>query len=90
MRIFKKIVMLPLVVLMTIIEWILGMTIKIASSVGSLLLFLLFACIIYSATTQRWTNVFIAIAIGISVLIILFIAVAFDETIIAFLNKLKG
>ena len=90
MRIFKKIVMLPLVVLITIIEWILGMTIKIASSVGSLLLFLLFACIIYSAITQRWTNLFIAIAIGISVLIILFIAVAFDETIIIFLNKLKG
>lgn len=90
MRIFKKIVMLPLVVLITIIEWILGMTIKITSSVGSLLFLLLFACIIHSIITQRWTNLLIALAIGISVLIILFIAVAFDETIKRFLNKLRA
>ena len=89
MRIFKKIMMLPLVVLITIIEWILGMTIKITSSVGSLLFLLLFACIIHSIITQRWTNLLIALAIGISVLIILFIAVAFDETIKRFLNKLR-
>ena len=81
MRIIKKIIIMPIVVLFKIIEWFLSLTIKVSASVCSLLLIILVACVIHSIIMQRWSNLFIAIGVGICILVGMFVAVAVDETI---------
>lgn len=90
MRIIKKIIIMPIVALFKIIEWFLSLTIKVSASVCSLLLIILVACVIHSIIMQRWSNLFIAIGVGICILVGMFVAVAVDEIIKIFIAKTRA
>ena len=77
----RRLIIIPIKIILAVIDCFLNVSINVAAFVGSILLMVLIICIVHSIMICRWTNLFIAIAMSLGILLLLFLAVVVHETI---------
>ena len=81
LRILLKIILAPVSLVLLVAKGVIHLVISLTSAgVGLFLLYVGFA-LVYCLVTQRWTDLFIFVVVGVAVIGILFLVVILEETI---------
>ncbi len=89
LRLFVKILLMPIVLVLITIKWLIGLIMRFTASVVGLALILVAASIIYCVISQRWQELFIFVLTGGSIVGIMFIFILFQEGIDSILEKME-
>ena len=87
LRLFVKILLMPIVLVLVTIKWLIGLIMRFTASVVGLALILVAASIIYCVISQRWQELFIFVLTGGVIVGCMFLCVLCQEGIEKILDK---
>ena len=90
LRLFLKILLMPIVLVLVTIKGLIGLIMRFTSSVVGLVLILVAASIIYCVISQRWQELFIFVLTGDGIVGCMFLCVLCQEWIDLLLEKIIG
>ena len=88
LRIFAKIILMPIVLLLVVIKWLIELFMRFTASIVGLSLILIAASVVYCVISQRWQELFIFVLTGGGIIGSMFLLVLFQEGIEELINKL--
>ena len=89
LRLFVKILLMPIVLVLITIKWLIGLIMRFTASVLGLSLILVFASIIYCVISQRWQELFIFVLTGGGIVGSMFLCVLCQEGIDMILERIR-
>lgn len=89
LRILLKIILTPVSLVLLIAKGVIHLAINLTSAVIGLFLLYVGFALVYCLVTQRWTDLFIFLVVGIAVIGILFMVVIIEETIDDLREKIR-
>ena len=89
LRILLKIVLAPVSLVLLVAKGVIHLAINLTSAVIGLFLLYVGFALVYCLVTQRWTDLFIFLVVGIAVIGILFMVVIIEETIDGLREKIR-
>ena len=89
MRILLKIILAPVSLVLLIAKGVIHLVINLTSAVGGLFLLYVGFALVYCLVTQRWTDLFIFVVVGVAVIGILFLVVILEEMIDGLREKIR-
>lgn len=89
LRILLKILLAPVSLVLLVAKGVLHLAINLTSAVIGLFLMYVGFALVYCLVTQRWTDLFIFLVVGIAVIGILFMVVIIEETIDGLREKIR-
>lgn len=89
LRLFVKIVMMPIVVALITIKGLIGLIMRFTASIVGLSLILVSASIIYCVISQRWQELFIFVLTGGGIVGCMFLCVLCQEGINMILERIS-
>ncbi len=90
LRIFAKIILMPIVLLLVVIKWLIELFMRFTASIVGLSLILTAASIVYCVISQRWQDLFIFVLTGGGIIGSMFLLVLFQEGINFLINMLMN
>ena len=87
LRLFAKILMIPVVLVLITIKWLIALIMRFTASIVGLSLILIAASVVYCVLSQRWQGLFIFILTGGGIIGCMFLLVLFQEGIDALLDR---
>ena len=89
LRILLKIIFAPVSLVLLVAKGVIHLAINLTSAVIGLFLLYVGFALVYCLVTQRWTDLFIFLVVGIAVIGILFMVVIIEETIDGLREKIR-
>ena len=89
LRILLKIILAPVSLVLLVAKVVIHLALVLTSTVVGLFLLYVGFALVYSLVTQRWTDLFIFLVVGIAVIGILFLVVILEETIDSLRKKIR-
>lgn len=89
LRILLKIILAPVSLVLLLAKGVIHLAINLTSAVIGLFLLYVGFALVYCLVTQRWTDLFIFLVVGIAVIGILFMVVIIEETIDGLREKIR-
>lgn len=89
LRILLKIILVPVSLVLLLAKGVIHLAINLTSAVVGLFLLYVGFALVYCLVTQRWTDLFIFLVVGIVVIGILFLVVILEETIDGLREKIR-
>ncbi len=86
LRLFVKILLMPIVLVLITIKWLIGLIMRFTASIVGLSLILVTASIIYCVISQRWQELFVFVLTGGGIIGCMFLCVLCKEGIDSFIN----
>lgn len=80
LRKILKFILLPVSLLLFLIKWAVELAVRMTSALVNILIFVAGAGVIYYLCTQRWTELFLMVVIGVGIIEVLFASVVIQET----------
>lgn len=90
LRLLVKILLLPVLLILEIIQLVMKAGIKIYSIVLGIMMIVILGCLIYMAWTQMWTNVLILAAVEILIIAFAFLSGIAEGMIANACERLKA
>ena len=90
LRIFAKILLMPIVLLLVVIKWLIELFMRFTASIVGLSLILIAASVVYCVISQRWQELFIFVLTGGGIIGSMFLLVMFQEGINSLINVLMN
>ena len=88
LRLFVKILLMPIVFVLITIKWLIGLIMRFTASIVGMSLILVAASIIYCVISQRWQELFIFVLTGGGIIGCMFLCVLFQEGIDMILERI--
>ena len=89
LRILLKIILAPVSLVLLVAKVVIHLALDLTSTVVGLFLLYVGFALVYSLVTQRWTDLFIFLVVGIAVIGVLFLVVILEETIDSLRKKIR-
>lgn len=89
LRILLKIILAPVSLVLLVARGAIHLAINLTSAIVGLFLLYVGFALVYCLVTQRWTDLFIFLVVGIAVIGILFMVVIIVETIDGLREKIR-
>lgn len=89
LRILLKIILAPVSLVLLVAKGVIHLVINLTSAVVGLFLLYVGFALVYCLVTQRWTDLFIFVVVGVAVIGILFLVVILEETIDGLREKIR-
>ena len=89
LRILLKIILAPVSLVLLVAKGVIHLAINLTSAVIDLFLLYVGFALVYCLVTQRWTDLFIFLVVGIAVIGILFLVVILEVTIDGLRKKIR-
>ncbi len=89
LRIFAKILLMPIVLLLVVIKWLIELFMRFTASIVGLSLILIAASVVYCVISQRWQELFIFVLTGGGIIGCMFLLVLFQEGINSLINNIS-
>ena len=89
LRILLKIILAPVSLVLLVAKGAIHLAINLTSAIVGLFLLYVGFALVYCLVTQRWTDLFIFLVVGIAVIGILFMVVIIEETIDGLREKIR-
>ena len=89
LRILLKIILVPVSLVLLVAKGVIRLAINLTSAVVGLFLLYVGFALVYCLVTQRWTDLFIFVVVGVAVIGILFLVVILEETIDGLREKIR-
>ena len=89
LRILLKIILAPVSLVLLVAKGAIHLAINLTSAIVGLFLLYVGFALVYSLVTQRWTDLFIFLVVGIAVIGVLFLVVILEETIDSLRKKIR-
>ncbi len=90
LRLLVKILLLPVLLILEIIQLVMKAGIKIYSTVLGIMMIVILGCLIYMAWTQMWTNVLILAVVEILIIVFAFLSGIAEGMIANACERLKA
>ena len=79
LRKILKLILLPVSLLLFLIKWAIELTVRMTSALVGTLILIVGAGALYYLFTQRWTELFLTVVIGVGIVAVLFASVIVQE-----------
>ena len=89
MRILLRIILVPVSLALLVAKGVIHLAINLTSAVIGLFLLYVGFALVYCLVTQRWTDLFIFVVVGVAVIGILFLVVILEEMIDGLRKKIR-
>ncbi len=89
LRLFLKILLMPIVLLLITIKGLIGLIMRFTASIVGLSLILVAASVIYCVISQRWQELFIFVLTGGEIVGCMFLCVVCQEGIDSILERIN-
>ena len=89
LRKILKFILLPVSLLLFLIKWAVELAVRMTSALVNILIFVASAGVIYYLCTQRWTELFLMVVIGVGIIAVLFVSVIVQETCDSLRNRIR-
>lgn len=89
LRLFVKILMMPIILVLLTIKWLIGLIMRFTASIVGLSLILVAASIVYCVISQRWQELFIFVLTGCGIIGCIFLCVFCQEGIDFILERIS-
>ena len=89
LRLFAKILMMPIVLLLVVIKWLIELFMRFTASIVGLSLILIAASVVYCVISQRWQELFVFILTGGGIVGCMFLCVVCQEGIDMLLDRIR-
>ena len=89
LRILLKIIFAPVSLVLLVAKGVIHLAINLTSAVIGLFLLYVGFALVYCLVTQRWTDLFIFVVVGVAVIGILFLVVILEEMIDGLRKKIR-
>ncbi len=89
LRLFAKIFLIPIVLVLVTIKWLIGLIMRFTASIVGLSLILVAGSIIYCAISQRWQELFLFVLTGGGIIGCMFLCVSCQEWIEILLDRMN-
>ena len=89
LRLIARILMFPIMLIITIAKCIVSFGVKLSMIVGSWFLIFIGLCATYSLVCCRWSDLFVLLVIGVSALVILFFGVVIEDKLATTMEKMR-
>ena len=89
LRKILKLILLPISLLLFLIKWAIELAVRMTSALVGLLILIVGAGAVYYLFTQRWTELFLTVVIGVGIIAVLFASVIVQETCDSLRTKIK-
>jgi len=90
LRKILKIILLPISLLLFLIKWAIELAVRMTSAFVGLLILIVGAGAVYYLFTQRWTELFLTVVIGVGIIAVLFASVIVQETCDSLRNRIRS
>ena len=90
LRLIARILMFPVVLIVTITKCMVSLVVKFTMIAGSWFLILIGLCAVYSLVCGRWSDLFIFVVLGIAALVILLFGVGIEDKLATTIAKMRG
>ncbi len=90
LRVFAKILLMPIVLVLVTIKWIIGLITRFTAGIVGLSLILVATSIIYCVISQRWQELFIFALTGGGIVGCMFLCVLCQEGIDSILYRIEN
>lgn len=88
LRIFAKIILMPIVLLLVVIRWMIELFMRFTASIVGLSLILIAASVVYCVISKRWQELFIFVLTGGGIIGSMFLLVLFQEGVDTLLERI--
>ena len=89
MRKTLKLLLLPVSLLLFLIKWAIELAVRMTSALVGILILVVGAGVLYYLFTQRWTELFLMVVIGVGIIAVLFVSVIVQETCDSLREKIR-
>lgn len=89
LRKILKLILLPVSLLLFLIKWAIELAVRMTSALVGTLILIVGAGAIYYLFTQRWTELFLTVVIGVGIVAVLFASVIVQEICDSLRAKIK-
>ena len=89
LRKILKLILLPISLLLFLIKWAIELAVRMTSALVGTLILIVGAGAVYYLFTQRWTELFLTVVIGVGIIAVLFASVIVQETCDSLRTKIK-
>ncbi len=85
-----KLILLPVSLLLFLIKWAIELAVRMTSALVGILILVVGAGVVYYLFTQRWTELFLMVVIGVGIIAVLFASVILQETCDSLREKIRS
>ena len=85
-----KLILLPVSLLLFLIKWAIELAVRMTSALVGILILVVGAGVVYYLFTQRWTELFLMVVIGVGIMAVLFASVILQETCDSLREKIRS
>ena len=85
-----KLILLPVSLLLFLIKWAIELAVRMTSALVGILILVVGAGVVYYLFTQRWTELFLMVVIGVGIIEVLFASVILQETCDSLREKIRS
>ena len=89
LRKILKLILLPVSLLLFLIKWAVELAVRMTSALVGIVILVVGAGVVYYLFTQRWTELFLMVVIGVGIIVVLFAGVAVQETCDSLREKIR-
>ena len=89
LKIFAKILLMPIVLLLVVIKWLIEIIMRFTASIVGLSLIFVAVSIVYCVISQRWQELLVFILTGVTVIGGMFLGVLCQEEIDSFIEIIR-
>lgn len=89
MRKILKLTLLPVSLLLFLIKWAIELAVRMTSALVNVLILIAGAGVVYYFCTQRWTELFLMVVIGVGIIAVLFASVVIQENCDSLREKIR-
>ena len=89
LRKFLKLILLPVSLLLFLIKWAVELAVRMTSALVGIVILVVGAGVVYYLFTQRWTELFLMVVIGVGVIAVLFVSVVIQESCDTLRKRIK-
>lgn len=90
LRKILRLILLPVSLLLFLIKWAVELAVRMTSALVGIVILVVGAGVIYYLFTQRWTELFLMVVIGVGIIAVLFASVVVQETCEALREKIRN
>lgn len=89
LRKILKLILLPVSLLLFLIKWAIELAVRMTSALVGTLILIVGAGAMYYLFTQRWTELFLTVVIGVGIVAVLFASVIVQEICDSLRDRIK-
>jgi len=89
LRKILRLILLPVSLLLFLIKWAVELAVRMTSALVGIVILVVGAGVVYYLFTQRWTELFLMVVIGVGVIAVLFVSVVIQESCDTLRKRIK-